>query len=151
MQTLKILVVATSHSQMNNSNARRASGWKNLRFHIIFSRGRSHYCTSLSKRWRSTIGSKKRIHYRIQFNEKVQKDPEAISLLAHSEEIGKQHAKDFDFVFLLGGHGPLWDFTANHELKLLLEDFNRGHKFIGAVCHGVAGLLPLVTTAVNLW
>jgi len=28
-----------------------------------------------------------------------------------------------------------------------LEDFNRGHKFIGAVCHGVAGLLSLVNAS----
>ena len=76
---------------------------------------------------------------------RFQKDQEAISLLAHSEEIGKQQANDFDFVLLLGGHGPLWDFTDNNELKLLLEDFNRGNKFIGAICHGVAGLLSPVT------
>jgi putative intracellular protease/amidase len=147
MQSLKILVVATSHSQMNNSNRKTGLWLEELAvpYYIFKEAGATIVLASpkggevpLDPRSESIIVSS-------STTKKFQKDPEAISLLAHSEEIGKQHAQDFDFVFLLGGHGPLWDFIDNHELKLLLEDFNHRHKFIGAVCHGVAGLLPLVT------
>ena len=37
----------------------------------------------------------------------------------------------------------MWDFPGNQALKQLLEDLYRHNKPIGAVCHGVAGLLSL--------
>ena len=148
MQSLKILVVATSHSQMNNSNRKTGLWLEELAgpYYIFKEAGATIVLASpkggavpLDPRSESIIVSSSTTKRFLQ-------DQEASSMLAHSEEIGKQHAKDFDFVLLLGGHGPLWDFTDNLELKLLLEDFHRSYKFIGAVCHGVAGLLSLVKT-----
>ena len=71
------------------------------------------------------------------------KDDEATYLLTHSIEFSTLRAEDFDFVLLLGGHGALWDFADNLPLKNLLEDFSRRQQWIGAVGHGVAGLLSV--------
>lgn len=149
MESLKILVVATSHAQMDNSNRKTGLWLEELAvpYYIFKEAGATITLASpkggevpLDPRSESIIVSS-------STTKRFLKDQEAISLLAHSESIAKQQAKDFDCVLLLGGHGPLWDFTDNMELKLLLEDFNRGHKFIGAVCHGVAGLLSLVNAS----
>jgi len=71
------------------------------------------------------------------------KDQEGMHLLNHSVQVGAQHAEDFNFVLLLGGHGSMWDFVDNPTLKTLLEHFNQRHQWIGAVGHGVAGLLSV--------
>ena len=48
---------------------------------------------------------------------------------------------DFAAVFLVGGHGTMWDFPEWSELADVLGRAVKGDKPVGAVCHGVAGLL----------
>lgn len=72
---------------------------------------------------------------------KFNKDPEAISLLSDSAPLDSLRAKDFDMLFLTGGHGSMWDFPKNAALRQLVEDFHHQGKPIGAVGHGVSGLI----------
>lgn len=71
------------------------------------------------------------------------KDAEAMNFLSQSMVLSAVKADDFDVVFLPGGHGSLWDLADNKIVKQLLEAFDRNDKLIGAVCHGVAGLISL--------
>jgi putative intracellular protease/amidase len=48
-------------------------------------------------------------------------------------------------VFLVGGHGTMWDFPDWPGLSQLLGRAHADDRPIGAVCHGVAGLLSLRT------
>jgi len=48
---------------------------------------------------------------------------------------------DFAAVFLVGGHGTMWDFPEWSGLADVLDRAVSGAKPVGAVCHGVAGLL----------
>ncbi len=53
---------------------------------------------------------------------------------------GHVNAAMYDVVYLVGGHGTMWDFPDNDELATLLaETWDRGG-VIAAVCHGPAGL-----------
>jgi len=46
----------------------------------------------------------------------------------------------YDAVFLVGGHGTMWDIATDaHLAKLLAETFDDG-RVVAAVCHGPAGL-----------
>lgn len=47
----------------------------------------------------------------------------------------------FAAIFLVGGHGTMWDFSPNDDLDRLLDDADKRGVVIAAVCHGVAGLL----------
>ncbi len=49
--------------------------------------------------------------------------------------------KDFDAIFIPGGHGPMFDLTDNQKLKEIVEYMYNNDKVISAVCHGIAGLL----------
>ncbi|KAF8420600.1 putative chaperone protein HSP31 [Tirmania nivea] len=53
--------------------------------------------------------------------------------------IGK--AVDFDLIFVVGGHGPLWDLTDNPSSQKLLGEFYDSGKVVAAVCHGSCALL----------
>lgn len=74
---------------------------------------------------------------------RFRKDPEAFSRLSGAALLSEQKAEDFDMVLLTGGHGAIWDFSGSESLQELLEEFNRRHKPIGALCHGVAALVSL--------
>lgn len=66
---------------------------------------------------------------------------ETRQLLAHTLALPQSKAQDYDGIFLCGGHGAMFDFPQNVHLQNLLTDFTTSAKPIGAVCHGVAGLV----------
>lgn len=70
-------------------------------------------------------------------------DPDARDFMGNSVLLEEVSAVDFDLVFVVGGHGAMWDFTDNRTLKQLLEDFNNSDKLIGSVGQGMAALLSL--------
>ncbi|MCO1580851.1 type 1 glutamine amidotransferase domain-containing protein [Crossiella sp. SN42] len=48
---------------------------------------------------------------------------------------------DYDAIYLPGGHGPMTDLAADSHLGALLTQALAADKPIGALCHGLAGLL----------
>ena len=50
---------------------------------------------------------------------------------------------DYVAIYFTGGHGPMWDFTDNQELKeIAMAIYNNGG-IISALCHGVSGLVNM--------
>jgi putative intracellular protease/amidase len=72
-------------------------------------------------------------------SEKEWKD--AITLLASTRPVDELSAKDFDAIFLPGGHGTMFDLPNNVQLERLLSEFEGKDKVIAAVCHGPAGFV----------
>lgn len=64
-----------------------------------------------------------------------------LKMLENTQILGAQAAKQFEGIFLPGGHGTMVDFPDDQTLKDLIKDFAEQDKTIGAVCHGPAGLL----------
>jgi len=44
-------------------------------------------------------------------------------------------SKDFDTIFYVGGHGPMWDLVDNPVSIALIESFYNSGKPVAAVCH----------------
>jgi putative intracellular protease/amidase len=66
---------------------------------------------------------------------RFKKDPAAQKALAHTLELADMKAEDFDSVFYVGGHGPLWDLADNPVSIALIESFYNSGKPVAAVCH----------------
>lgn len=49
----------------------------------------------------------------------------------------------YQAIYFAGGHGTMWDFRDNADLKRISEQIYRQGGIVSAVCHGVAGLLSL--------
>ncbi|MGL5429865.1 MAG: type 1 glutamine amidotransferase domain-containing protein, partial [Vibrio sp.] len=49
----------------------------------------------------------------------------------------------YDAIYLVGGHGVMWDFKGNEVLDSIIYKTYRSGGVIGAVCHGIAGLLTV--------
>jgi putative intracellular protease/amidase len=50
-------------------------------------------------------------------------------------------ARDYDAIFIPGGHGPLFDLAVDPSVATLISDFARAGKPVASVCHGPAALV----------
>jgi putative intracellular protease/amidase len=66
---------------------------------------------------------------------RFKKDEVAQRALARTVKLSDVDAEDFDTVFYVGGHGPLWDLAENPVSIALLESFYDSGKPIALVCH----------------
>ncbi len=68
-------------------------------------------------------------------------DGTATALVRSTPGIAEVADRDFDAVFLPGGHGTMWDLPGNETLaRLIGRMFDEG-RIVSAVCHGPAGLV----------
>ncbi len=75
---------------------------------------------------------------------RFKKDESAKKALANTRKLADMKAEDFDTVFYVGGHGPMWDLAESPVSKALLESFYNSGKPIALVCHS-PGVLRHVT------
>ncbi|MEW5250390.1 type 1 glutamine amidotransferase domain-containing protein [Microbulbifer discodermiae] len=68
-------------------------------------------------------------------------DPQAQYKVNYSIPIAQASAKDYQAIFFVGGKGTMFDFPNNTSIQVLVRDFYRSGKVIGAVCHGPAALV----------
>ena len=66
---------------------------------------------------------------------RFKEDQTAQKALAHTVPLADVKAEDFDTVFYVGGHGPMWDLAESPASKALLESFYNSGKPIALVCH----------------
>lgn len=64
-----------------------------------------------------------------------------VSLARDTRALTEVRADDYDVLFLVGGHGTMYDLPDNDELQRLLTRFDADDKVIASVCHGQAGLV----------
>lgn len=47
----------------------------------------------------------------------------------------------FDAIFIVGGHGTMFDLVNNETLNYVVSEMYKNKKIIAAICHGVVGLI----------
>jgi putative intracellular protease/amidase len=62
-------------------------------------------------------------------------DKDAQNALALTLKLADMKSEDFDTVFYVGGHGPMWDLVDNPDSIALIESFCNLGKRVAAVCH----------------
>lgn len=73
--------------------------------------------------------------------EQREKWDEAIRLLADTRPLESVWEKDYDVVFVPGGHGTMFDMPENPLLAAVIERTYAGDRIVAAVCHGPAALV----------
>lgn len=66
---------------------------------------------------------------------------EAIEAARQTIKITDVSEKDFDALFLPGGHGPMFDLPDDADLQKIVREFYENGKIGAAVCHGPCGLV----------
>ncbi|WP_414054998.1 type 1 glutamine amidotransferase domain-containing protein [Macrococcus equi] len=70
-------------------------------------------------------------------------DHEFMKLLDNTLPIHNVDTSKYDAVYFTGGHGTVFDFVDNEDIKRILNEMDKDMKIISAVCHGSAALLNL--------
>ena len=66
---------------------------------------------------------------RFKSDERAQKE------LGATLKLSAMRSEDFDTIFYVGGHGPMWDLVDNNDSIALIEAFYDSGKPVAAVCH----------------
>lgn len=72
-------------------------------------------------------------------------DPTAQQKVQQTMPIGEVEATAYEAVFFPGGHGAMWDLPEDEGVARVVAQAFAANKIIGAVCHGVAGLVSAKT------
>lgn len=74
-------------------------------------------------------------------SEQYRNDPVFKELLRNSKSLAEVSGREFDLLYLAGGHGTMYDFPDNTVIQNLIRWHYENGKMIAALCHGAGGLL----------
>jgi putative intracellular protease/amidase len=143
---MKILMVLTSHDQLGNTG--RKTGFWLEEFaapYFVFRDAGVDLALASPKGGQPPVDPKSDLpENQTDAMARFKQDKTAQQTLARTVKLADQKAEDFDTVFYVGGHGPMWDLAESRDSIHLLESFYNSGKPIALVCHS-PGVLRHVT------
>lgn len=70
-------------------------------------------------------------------------DPAFMDKLNNTIPASQINPSEYFAIYFTGGHGTMWDFRGNPNLKRIAEQIYNQGGYVTSVCHGAAGLLNL--------
>ena len=143
---MKILMVLTSHDQLGNTG--RKTGFWLEEFaapYFVFRDTGVELTLASPKGGQPPVDPKSDLpENQTSAMARFKKDETAQKALAHTLRLADVKAEDFDTVFYVGGHGPMWDLAESPVSIALIESFYNSGKPVALVCHS-PGVLHHVT------
>ena len=143
---MKILMVLTSHDQLGNTG-RKTGFWLEEFAAPYFVFRDAGVLLTLT----SPLGGQPPVDPKSDLPEnqtsamtRFKKDSAAQSDLSQTVRLADVRAEDYDAVFYVGGHGPMWDLAESKDSISLIESFYDSGKPVALVCHA-PGVLHRVT------
>src|SRR5262245_34311222 len=68
---------------------------------------------------------------------RFKKDQQAQRALAHTTKLVDMKSEDFDTIFYVGGHGPMWDLVDNPDSIAFIESFYHSAEPVAAESHSL--------------
>jgi putative intracellular protease/amidase len=144
--TMKILMVLTSHDQLGNTG--RKTGFWLEEFaapYFVFRDAGVELTLASPKGGQPPVDPKSDMpENQTDAQIRFKKDAAAQKALSQTAKLADMKSEDFDTVFYVGGHGPMWDLAESKDSIALLESFYNSGKIIALVCHS-PGVLRHVT------
>ncbi len=143
---MKILMVLTSHDQLGNTG--RKTGFWLEEFaapYFVFRDADVQLTLASPKGGQPPIDPKSDLpENQTPAMARFKQDQAAQKALSQTVMLADVKAKDYDTVFYVGGHGPMWDLAESTDSIALIESFYNSGKPVALVCHS-AGVLHRVT------
>jgi putative intracellular protease/amidase len=143
---MKILMVLTSHNQLGNTS--RTTGFWLEEFaapYFVFRDAGVELTLASPKGGQPPVDPKSDLpENQTPAMARFKEDEVARKALAHTVQLADVKADDFDTVFYVGGHGPMWDLAESPVSIALIESFYNSGKPVALVCHS-PGVLRHVT------
>jgi len=139
---MKILMVLTSHDQLGDTG--RKTGFWLEEFaapYFVFRDAGAELTLASPKGGQPPIDPKSDLpENQTTAMARFKEDRSAQKALSQTVRLADLRAEDFDTVFYVGGHGPMWDLVDNPDSIALIESFYNSGKSVAAVCHSPAVL-----------
>ena len=137
---MKILMVLTSHDQLGNTG--RKTGFWLEEFaapYFVFRDAGAQLTLASPKGGQPPIDPKSDLpENQTDAMTRFKNDQAARAGLSKTVKLADMKSEDFDTIFYVGGHGPMWDLVDNLDSILLIESFYNAGKPVAAVCHSPA-------------
>jgi putative intracellular protease/amidase len=134
---MKIVMVLTSHDQLGNTG-RKTGLWLEefAAPYFVFRDAGVELTLASPKGGQPPLDPKSDLpENQTPAMTRFKNDEVAKQALAHTRRLADINSKDFDTVFYVGGHGPMWDLAESPVSIALLESFYNSGKPIALVCH----------------
>jgi putative intracellular protease/amidase len=143
---MKILMVLTSHDQLGNTGRKTGFWLEEFAAPYFVFRDANVQLTLASPRGEQPPVDPKSDLPENQTSAmtRFKQDTTAQKALANTVKLAEVKAEDYDTVFYVGGHGPLWDLAESPVSIALIESFYNSGKPVALVCHS-PGVLRHVT------
>jgi putative intracellular protease/amidase len=139
---MKILMVLTSHDQLGNTG--RKTGFWLEEFaapYFVFRDAGVDLTLASPKGGQPPIDPKSDLpEEQTSAMTRFKQDARAQKELSQTVKLSDMKSEDFDTVYFVGGHGPMWDLVDNPDAIALIESFYNSGKPVAAVCHSAAVL-----------
>jgi putative intracellular protease/amidase len=143
---MKILMVLTSHDQLGDTG--RKTGFWLEEFaapYFVFRDAGVSLTLATPKGGQPPVDPKSDLpENQTDAMARFKKDAAAQKQLSQTQKLAAMKSGDFDTIFYVGGHGPMWDLAESKDSIALLESFYNSGKPIALVCHS-PGVLRHVT------
>jgi putative intracellular protease/amidase len=137
---MKILMVTTSHDQLGNTG--RKTGFWLEEFaapYFVFKDAGVQLTLASPKGGQPPIDPKSDLpEGQTPAMTRFKEDKAAQKHLSQTLRLADMRSEDYDTIFYVGGHGPMWDLVDNPDSIGLIESFYNSGKVIAAVCHSPA-------------
>jgi putative intracellular protease/amidase len=137
---MKILMVLTSHDQLGDTG--RKTGFWLEEFaapYFVFRDAGVALTLASPKGGQPPIDPKSDLpENQTDAMARFKKDAAAQEVLSKTVKLADVKAEDYDSIFYVGGHGPMWDLVDNPVSIALIESFYNSGKPVAAVCHSPA-------------
>ncbi len=134
---MKILMVLTSHDQLGNTG--RKTGFWLEEFaapYFVFRDAGVELTLASPKGGQPPIDPKSDLpEEQTPAMTRFKQDKQAQKDLSQTVKLADMRSEDFDSIFYVGGHGPMWDLVDNPDSIALIEAFYNSGKPVAAVCH----------------
>src|ERR1700728_540022 len=124
-RNMKILRVLTSHDQLGNTG--RKTGFWLEEFaapYFVFRDAGAQLTLASPKGGQPPVDPKSDLpENQTPAMTRVKQDPEAQKELSQTVKLSDMKSEDFDTVFYVGGHGPMWDLAESPDSLALIYFF----------------------------
>lgn len=140
---MKVLIVLTSHNQLGNTGNKTGFWLEEFACPYYLLKDAGVELTLASPLGGQPPLDPKSNEPDFQTDDTIRfdNDQSAQKVLANTLKLADVDAGEFDAVFYVGGHGPLWDLYDDSNSIGLIESFIASGKPVAAVCHATAVLL----------
>jgi putative intracellular protease/amidase len=136
-RNMRILMVLTSHDQLGDTGRPTGSWLEEFAApYFVFRDAGVQLTLASPKGGQPPIDPKSDLpENQTDAMARFKQDAAAQKALSQTAKLADMKSQDFDTVFYVGGHGPMWDLAESADSIALVESFYNSGKPIALVCH----------------